>query len=249
MPRGKAKLTDAQKAELKKKRDEVKAQVLALDPDMQALALETLLKQTAGSEGYQRKKTVETIYKNCDSGIRTALMDMLIDHWATQLPKKARQFKGVDNSLKLSEKIKWLEEHWGTTTSSGGVRKMPTEQVIELLLTFVLNTKGAGEDGAMTFGSLEDGSELAEKVASSLEVMNDSVGEEVVITRSAFNELQRLRRLVVATMDESELRNVDTRLRGSIDAILTAVPGAKTEEEIAKLEADREKREAAKAKN
>lgn len=238
MPTGKAKLSPQALKALKEKNEAVLKSMSEQDLDTKFMMFRALLDELKELEGYQRKKVVAAIYEGCDAGLKSMLMDGLIDHWATQLPKKTKEY-GIDDSSKIAKKIEWLEEHWGTTfkTAKGtdALRKMPTEQVIELLLTFILSGVSAGDED-LTFGSLDNGSPLAEKVASGLDTMKDSVGEEVVITRAAYNELQRLRTMM-KDMSPDALRKVDTRLVDTLQTVLKSVPAARTAEEIAKAEA------------
>ena len=238
MPRGKAKLSPEAAKAIKEKQTAIIKELKTQELDTKFMVFSELLDDLKELEGYQRKKLVAAIYQGCDAGLKSMLMDELIDHWATQLPKKAKEF-GIDESSKVAAKINWLEEHWGTAFQSSkgtpALRKMPTEQVIELLITFILSGCAPGEDD-LTFGSLDNGSPLAEKVASALDTMKDSVGEEVVITRAAYNELQRLRTMM-KEMSPDALRQVDTRLVDTLQTVLKSVPAAKTQAEIDAAEA------------
>ena len=117
MPTGKPKLSPEAAKALKEKQAAVMKELLDQDLDTKFMAFSSLLDDLKGLEGYQRKKLVGSIYGGLDEGLKSMVMDELIDHWAASLPKKAKEF-GVDGSNKIAQKIEWLEEHWGTTFKS-----------------------------------------------------------------------------------------------------------------------------------
>jgi hypothetical protein len=61
------------------------------------------------------------------------------------------------------------------------LRKMPLSGVLELLTLFSLNVADSGDEDP-SFGSLEDGSELGEKMASGLSAMKSANGPQVEIS-------------------------------------------------------------------
>jgi hypothetical protein len=112
---------------------------------------------------------------------------------------------------------------------------MPLSGVLELLTLFVL--RGADtKDEFLTFGSLDDRSVLGEKVASAIDVMRETTGPQVVITRSAYDHLQAIKRMWEKEKGEvspEESTKILDRLMGA----LKSMPAVKTEAEIKSVEA------------
>jgi hypothetical protein len=185
---------------------------------------------------YQKRKQVNDLVKTLDRGQKGMLFETLLDEWAESLPKKGKEYGVSGGSSKYAERLDWLQEHWGTafeTKGTNAVRRMPLSGVIELLALFCLGAADQQKAGD-GFGILEDGSELAERVASGLSAMRDANGPQVVISQSAYNELQKIRREYEELGGQGP--ETSTKILEKLMNQLQAMPGMKNEKEIAKYE-------------
>ena len=185
---------------------------------------------------YQKKKQVADLMQTLDRGQKGMLLEALLGEWAETLPKKGKEDGVTGGSGKFAERLEWLQEHWGTAFESKGttaLRKMPLSSVLELLTLFTLS--GADStDEQLSFGSLEDGSELGDKIASSLTAMKQAGGEKVVISRTAWNQLQAIRREYEAGGGEGP--EASTKILEKILNQLEAMPSVKNQKEVARYE-------------
>lgn len=195
---------------------------------------------------YQKKKQVFDLLKTLDKGQKGMLLEALLEEWAeTELPRRGKEY-GVSGNY--SERIEWLSEHWGTqfeTKGTTALRKMPTSGVVSLLTLFALRASES-EDSQLTFGSLEDGSELGDKVASGLDAMKQATGPQVVISQSAYNQLQAIRREWEASGGQGP--EASTKILQKIMDQLQSMPSVKNAKEIARYESRKKKGAAGKAK-
>jgi hypothetical protein len=189
---------------------------------------------------YQKRKEVEGIVKSLDRGQKGQLLEMLLEDWSETLPKRGKEY-GVGSGDKYQRRLGWLQEHWGNqfeTKGSTALRKMPLSGVLELLTLFCLSAADS-KDADVAFGSLEDGSELGEKVASSLAAMKDASGPQVVISQAAYNELQKIRR------EYEELGGAgpesSTKILEKIFDQLQSMPSMKSEKETKAYETKKKK--------
>ena len=180
---------------------------------------------------YQRKKRVVDAVNKWDKGEKAIAFELLLGEWAEQLPKAS----------KATERLEWLQEHWGTqfeVTRKGvmkkALRKATLEGVLELLTLFCLNAADS-EDEELTFGSLElppgeDGPEaVSDKVASGLSALKQASGPVVQIPLAAYRELQRLRK--EAEGAGADPARTNTSVLKTIDDILRSMPSVKDEKE------------------
>ena len=185
---------------------------------------------------YQKRKELEGIYKSLDKGGKKQLLEMLLDEWAENLPQKGKE-QGLNYEKgKWTKRLEWLQEHWGTEFETKGtvaLRRMPLSGVVELLTLYALSVADLKED--LEFGSFEQESDLTNKVNTALTALKESSGEQVTISRSAFNELQRIKREFAAA--GGEVRNVDSSILSSLGELLASLPSVKSEKEVAKYEA------------
>lgn len=185
---------------------------------------------------YQKKKQVADLMQTLDRGQKGMLLEALLGEWAETLPKKGKEYGVTGGSGKFAERLEWLQEHWGTAFQSKGttaLRKMPLSSVLELLTLFTLS--GADStDEELSFGSLEDGSELGDKIASSLTAMKQAGGEKVVISRAAWNQLQAIRREYESLGGEGP--EASTKILEKILNQLEAMPSVKNQKEVARYE-------------
>jgi hypothetical protein len=180
---------------------------------------------------YQKKVQVTNTLKNFDRGQKAQLLEALLSEWAETLPKRSKEY-GVSGHGKYLERLEWLQEHWGTAFESKGktaLRKMPLAGVIELLLVYVMNAADSG-DKEMVFGTLDDGSELSDKVAVALEGMKQAAGPQVVITMDAYKHLQAIKRLWVS--EGNVPPEVSTKIMEQIAGAMKAMPAVKSEAEL-----------------
>jgi hypothetical protein len=184
---------------------------------------------------YQKKKLVSDTLANLDRGQKAQALELLLEEWAETLPKRGKEYGVAGGSARYAERLEWLSEHWGTQfvvekkdRETKALRKMPLSGVLELLTLFCLNVADSGDEDA-SFGSLEDGSELGEKVASGLSALKSSNGPRVVISMEAFRELQRLAR--EAQEGGAEGPRTSTAIVEKLASVLKDMPSAKTEKE------------------
>jgi hypothetical protein len=186
---------------------------------------------------YQKKKQVTDLLQTLDKGQKGQLLEALLGEWAETLPKKGKEFGVSGGDGKFEERLKWLQEHWGTAFEAKGttaLRKMPLSGVLELLTLFVLG--GADStDEALTFGSLEDGSELGEKVAAAVDAMKQTAGPKVVITMDAYKHLQAIKR--VWSEEGNVAPEVSTKILEMLKGALKSMPAVKSEAEMARAAA------------
>lgn len=190
---------------------------------------------------YQKKQQVASLMKTLDKGQKAQMLEALLGEWAETLPKKGKEFGISGGNGKFKERLDWLQEHWGTTFETKGttaLRKMPLSGVLELLTLFSLKVADSKED-EMTFGALEDGSELAEKVASALDAMKQAQGPQVVITMDAYKHLQAIKRLWSEEGNVSP--EVSTKIMEQIKGALKSMPAVKSEAELQRIEARRKR--------
>lgn len=205
----------------------------------------------ANTSAYHRKKTVTELFNKLDRGQRSQMLELLLEEEVTSWPAKGKEY-GV--TAKATQRLEWLREHWGTQfevekqgKTTKALRKMPLSGVIELLTLFCLGVTESGDE-VITFGSLEQGNKLVDKVSSGLTALNQSNGAQVTISIAAFRELQRLRREAEAA--GADPARTSTEILAKIDNILRAMPSVKDDEEIALYQKRRisyEKRKEAKA--
>jgi len=190
---------------------------------------------------YQKKKQVADLVKTLDKGQKQMLREILVAEWAETLPQKGKEYGVSGGGGKFAERLEWLQEHWGTAFESKGgtaLRKMPLTGVIELLTLFALSAADS-EDAELSFGSLEDGSELGDKVASGLAAMRAMSGPQVVISQAAYNELQKIRREYEEIGGASP--ETSTKVLQKILDQLQSMPSVKNQKEIARYESRKKK--------
>jgi len=190
----------------------------------------------AEASQYQKRKQVTDLVKSLERGQRTMLLETLLADWAQTLPKRAKDYGVAGGSDKYQKRLDWLQDHWGTqfeTKGSSAVRRLPLSGVLELLTLFCLNSAGS-EEKDLSFGSLEDGSELAEKVASGLQQLRGASGPLVTISLDAYNQLQKIAREYREQGGGSP--EASTKILERVLSELEAMPGMKTEKEQAKYE-------------
>lgn len=178
---------------------------------------------------YQKRKEVADLVKSLDRGQKSMLLEDLLEDWAQTLPKKGKEY-GV-NSGKFAERLEWLQEHWGTqfpTKGTMALRRMPMAGVLELLTLFCLGVADSPDEPS--FGSLEDGGELGDKVASALAAMHSAGGPQVVISQAAFNALQKIRREYEALGGDKP--EASTKILKKIFDQLESMPSVKSQKEI-----------------
>jgi hypothetical protein len=183
---------------------------------------------------YQKRKQVADLLRTLDRGQRGMLLEDLLEDWAQTLPKRGKDY-GATSSSKYGERLEWLQSHWGTqfpTKGTMALRRMPLAGVLELLTLFCLGA--ADSDSEPSFGSLEDGSELGDKVASALVAMQSAGGPQVVISQAAFNELQKIRREYEELGGASP--EASTKVLKKLFDHLQAMPSVKDEKEVARYE-------------
>lgn len=185
---------------------------------------------------YQKRKELEGIYKSLDKGGKKQLLELLLDDWAETLPQKGKDQGVTGGGGKWSKRLVWLQEHWGTEFETKGtvaLRKMPLSGVVELLTLYALSVADLKDD--LEFGSFEQQTDLTNKVNTALTALKESSGEQVTISRNAFNELQRIKREFAEA--GGEVRNVDSSILSSLGELLASLPSVKSEKEVAKYEA------------
>lgn len=190
----------------------------------------------ASSSQYEKRKALDTLYKGLDKGQKKQLLDLLLEEWAETLPQKGKDQGVVSERGKWSKRLDWLQEHWGTefeTKGTTALRRMPISGVVELLTLYALSVADQKED--LDFGSFEMGTELTDKVNTALAALKDASGEQVTISRSAFNELQRIKREFAEAGGEVR-GDVSTKILGSLGELLASLPSIKSEKEIAKYQ-------------
>jgi hypothetical protein len=185
---------------------------------------------------YQKKQQVASLMKTLDKGQKGQLLEALLGEWAETLPKKGKEFGISGGDGKFVERLEWLQEHWGTAFETKGttaLRKMPLSGVLELLTLFTL--KGAdSKEKEMTFGALQDGSVLAEKVARTLEAMKQAQGPQVVITRAAYDHLQAIKRMWKAEGNASP--ETSSKILDELEGVLRSMPAVKSETDLERIE-------------
>jgi len=182
---------------------------------------------------YQKKKQVADLLQTLDRGQKKQLLELLLEDWAETLPQKGKEQGVTGVGGKWSKRITWLQEHWGTqfpTKGTTALRKMPVSGVIELLTLYALSI--ADLKGDLEFGSFEMETDLSNKVNTALSALKESSGEQVTISRNAFNELQRIKREFAEA--GGEVRNVDSSILSSLGELLKSLPSVKSEKEVAK---------------
>lgn len=186
---------------------------------------------------YQKKQQVASLMKTLDKGQKGQMLEALLGEWAETLPKKTKEYGEKSDGGKYLERLEWLQEHWGTAFESRGttaLRKMPLSGVLELLTVFTLNAADS-EEGEMNFGTLEDGSELAEKVATALDAMKQAAGPQVVITMDAYKHLQAIKRL---WKEEGNVApEVSTKIMEMIAGAMKSMPAVKSDAELERIAA------------
>jgi|688.fasta_scaffold1032966_1 hypothetical protein len=190
---------------------------------------------------YQKRKEIEGIFNSLDKGQKKQLLELLLEDWAETLPQKGKEQGVTGVGGKWSKRLEWLQEHWGTqfpTKGTMALRKMPVSGVIELLTLYALSTADQKDD--LDFGSFEMGTDLTNKVNTALSALKESSGEQVTISRNAFNELQRIKREFAEA--GGEVRNVDSSILSSLGELLKSLPSVKSEKEVAKYEATKARR-------
>ncbi|MCP9903118.1 hypothetical protein KBY72_13935 [Cyanobium sp. BA5m-21] len=187
---------------------------------------------------YQKQKQTNELIKGLDNGQKAVVLDKLLEEWVETLPRKGKDYGVGAGKGKWAERFEWLQEHWGTQFDNGkgsvALRRMPASGVLELLTLFALQAADSDDD-ELTFGSLEDGSELGEKVASGLSAMKEASGPQVAISLGAFNELQRIRREYQEAGGTSDAAT-STKVLQKIFDQLQAMPSVKDEKETARYE-------------
>jgi BMFP domain-containing protein YqiC len=88
-------------------------------------------------------------------------------------------------------------------------------------------------DSDIEFGSFEMETDLSNKVNTALSALKDSSGEQVTISRSAYNELQRIKREFAEAGGEVR-GEVSTKILSSLGELLASLPSVKSEKEVAK---------------
>jgi hypothetical protein len=190
---------------------------------------------------YQKKKQVADLLQTLDRGQKKQLLELLLEDWAETLPQKGKEQGVTGVGGKWSKRITWLQEHWGTqfpTKGTMALRKMPVSGVIELLTLHALSI--ADLKGDLEFGSFEMETDLSNKVNTALAALQESSGEQVTISRNAFNELQRIKREFAEA--GGEVRNVNSSILSSLGELLASLPSVKSEKEVAKYEATKARR-------
>lgn len=196
----------------------------------------------AEASQYQKRKQVEDLVKSLDRNQKALIREILQGEWAETLPQRAKDYGVTGGGKKYLERLEWLQNHWGTqfeTKGTTAVRKMPMSAVLELLVLFCLNS-AESEEKDLSFGSLEDGSELAEKVASGLQQLKGASGPLVTISLDAYNQLQKIAREYREQGGSSP--EASTKILERVLRELEAMPGMKTEKEQAKYEKAKAKR-------
>ena len=184
---------------------------------------------------YEKRKALDTLYKGLDKGQKKQLLELLLDEWVETLPQKGKEQGVAGGNGKWLKRLDWLQEHWGTefqTKGTTALRRMPMSGVIELLTLYALSVVDGQED--IEFGSFEMGTELTDKVNTALAALKDASGEQVSVSRKAYNELQRIKREFAKA--GGEIRNVDTSILNSLGELLESLPSIKSEKEIAAYE-------------
>lgn len=197
---------------------------------------------------YQKKKQVADLMKTLDKGQKGQLLEALLGEWAEAIPKRAKDYGVVGGTKKFVERLQWLQEHWGTafkTKGSTALRKMPLSGVLELLTLFTLKAAET-KDEFVSFGSLEDGSRLSERVASGLSALQVANGPQVVISRSAYDQLQAIRREFEEGGGEGP--EASTKILRRIFDQLQSMPAVKSEKENTRYESAVKKEVDAKSK-
>ena len=155
---------------------------------------------------YQKRKEVEVLYKGLDRGHKKMLFEMLLEDWVETLPQKGKEQGVTGGGGKWTKRIVWLQEHWGTEFETKGTVALRKMQT-----------------------------DLSNKVNTALTALKGASGEQVSISRSAFNELQRIKREFAEA--GGEVRNVDSSILSSLGELLKSLPSVKSEKEVAKYEA------------
>ncbi len=182
---------------------------------------------------YQKRKEIEGIFKSLDKGGKKQLLELLLEDWAETLPQKGKEQGVTGGGGKWVKRLEWLQEHWGTQFPTKGtlaLRKMPLSGVIELLTLYALSVGDLKDD--LSFGSFEQETDLTNKVNTALTALKEASGEQVTISRNAFNELQRIKREFAEA--GGEVRNVDSSILSSLGELLASLPSVKSEKEVAK---------------
>jgi hypothetical protein len=185
---------------------------------------------------YQKRRQLESIYNGLERGQKRMLFEMLLEDWVETLPQKGKEQGVTGGNGKWTKRLTWLQEHWGTgfeTKGSTALRKMPLSGVIELLTLYALSTADLKDD--LEFGSFEMGTDLTNKVNTALTALKDASGEQVTLSRKAYNELQRIKREFAEA--GGEVRNVDSSILSSLGELLASLPSVKSDKETAKYEA------------
>ena len=187
---------------------------------------------------YQKRKEIEGIYKSLDKGAKKQLLELLLEDWAQALPQKGKE-QGVSGANgKWAKRLVWLQDHWGTefeTKGTTAIRRMPLSGVVELLTIYALSV--ADVKGSLEFGSFEMESELSDKVNTALTALKSASGEQVSISRDAFNELQRIKREFAEAGGEVR-GEVSTKILSTLGELLASLPSIKSEKEVAKYQAN-----------
>lgn len=187
---------------------------------------------------YQKRKEIESIHKSLDKGQKKQLLELLLEEWAETLPQKGKEQGVTGPDGKWAKRIDWLCEHWGTefeTKGTTALRRMPLSGVVELLTLYALSVSDLKED--LEFGSFEQQTPLTDKVNTALTALREANGEQVSMSRKAYNELQRIKREFAKA--GGEVRNVDTSILSSLGELLESLPSIKDDKEVAKYEAGR----------
>jgi hypothetical protein len=190
---------------------------------------------------YQKRKEVSDLLNTLDRGQKSMLLEALLGEWAETLPKKGKEYGVSGGNGKYTERLEWLQEHWGTAFESKGstaLRKMPLSGVLELLALFCLGAADS-DDMEVSCGSLEDGSELGDKVASALSAMKQAAGPQVVISQAAYNQLQQIRREYEELGGKGPEES--TKVLAKILDQLQAMPSVKNVKEVARYESKKKK--------
>jgi hypothetical protein len=190
---------------------------------------------------YQKRRQLESIYNGLERGQKRMLFEMLLEDWVETLPQKGKEQGVTGGNGKWTKRLTWLQEHWGTgfeTKGSTALRKMPLSGVIELLTLYALSTADLKDD--LEFGSFEMRTDLTDKVNTALTALKDASGEQVTLSRKAYNELQRIKREFAEA--GGEVRNVDSSILSSLGELLASLPSVKSEKETAKYEATKAKK-------
>ena len=197
---------------------------------------------------YQKRRELETIYNGLERGQKRMLFEMLLEDWAETLPQKGKDQGVIGGNGKWTKRLKWLQDHWGTQFPTKGtlaLRKMPMSGVIELLALYTLSIADVKDD--LEFGSFEMQTDLSNKVNTALSSLRDSSGEQIVIPRSAYNELQRVYR-EFAEEGGDVREDVSRKILGSLGELLKSLPSVKNEKEQEAYEKSHAAYEASKAR-